>query len=68
MALKHHDFDFDKNLLSGKYGFLCQYDRKNLNIDTIWSSIYSIKNKTVYRTEGNPSRKKYNEDKRLIFD
>ena len=64
----NHDFDFAKNLLSGKYGFLCQYDRKNLSIDTIWSSIYSIKNKKVYRAEGNPSRKKYNEDKRLIFD
>ena len=60
-----YNLDFSKDLLSGKYGFLCQY---NNEIDTVWSSIYSIKNKKIYRAEGNPSRKKYEEDKRLKFN
>ncbi|MEI0531108.1 C45 family autoproteolytic acyltransferase/hydrolase [Brachyspira pilosicoli] len=60
-----YNLDFSKKLLSGKYGFLCQYDNE---IDTVWSSIYSIKNKKIYIAEGNPSRKKYKEDKRLKFN
>ena len=60
-----YDLDFGKNLLSGKYGFICQYDRKK-HIDTIWSSIYSLKQNKIYRAEGNPSRKKFKEDKRLF--
>ena len=64
---KHHLY-FSKNLMSGKYGFLCQYNRKTSDIDTIWSSIYSLKEKSIYRSEGNPSRKKYIKDNRLIFD
>ncbi|ELV06492.1 C45 family autoproteolytic acyltransferase/hydolase [Brachyspira hampsonii] len=45
-AFKNYDYDlnFAKKLISGEYGFLCQYDRK-LNFDTVWSAIYSIKNK-----------------------
>lgn len=68
-AFKNYDYDLDfaKKLISGEYGFLCQYDRK-LNFDTVWSSIYSIKNKKIYIAEGNPSRKKFKEDKRLKFD
>lgn len=68
-AFKYHNYDlnFAKKLLSGEYGFLCQYDRK-LNFDTVWSSIYSLKNKKVYISEGNPSRKKFKEDKRIKFD
>ena len=54
------------NLFKGKYGFMCQYDRKK-NFDTIWSSVYDIKNKAIYRCEGNPRRKKYNLDKRMRF-
>ena len=55
-----------KDLLSGKYGFMCQYDRKT-GADTVWSVIYDIKNKQIYRAEGNPARKKYREDKRMIW-
>lgn len=51
-------------LLSGKYGFMCQYDRKK-GMDTVWSCVYDLKNFVVMRTEGNPSRKKYQIDKRL---
>ena len=53
-----------KDILSGKYGFICQYDRKT-NADTVWSVIYDIRNKKIYRVEGNPSRKKYKEDNRM---
>ena len=53
-----------QNILSGKYGFICQYDRKT-GADTVWSVLYDIKNKKIYRVEGNPSRKKYREDNRL---
>ena len=60
-------FDLAKDILSGKYGFMCQYDRKT-NADTVWSVIYDIKNKKVYRVEGNPSRKNFKEDSRLKFN
>ncbi|MGM0166379.1 hypothetical protein IGI39_001338 [Enterococcus sp. AZ135] len=55
-----------EQLLAGKYGFLCQYDRKT-GKDTVWSTIYDLRNNHVYRCEGNPSRKKYNEDSRFTF-
>ena len=60
-------FELAKNILAGKYGFMCQYDRKT-NADTVWSVIYDIKKKQIYRVEGNPSRKKFKEDTRLKFD
>ena len=53
-------------LLKGEKGFLCQYNRTK-GFDTIWSSVYDIKNKIVYRYEGNQRRKKFNIDKRLKF-
>ena len=53
-------------ILSGKHGFMCQYDRKK-GADTVWSVVYDLKNKKIYRVEGNPSRKKYKEDKRFKF-
>lgn len=59
-------FEFAVNLLSGKYGFMCQYDRKK-GADTVWSSIYILNENKIYRVEGNPSRKKFREDKRLKF-
>ena len=54
-----------ENILSGKYGFMCQYD-KELDFETIWSSVFDISNKKIYRAEGNPVRTKYVEDKRFI--
>ena len=69
-SLKENSNNFSieltKNILSGKYGFMCQYDRKT-NADTVWSVIYDIKNKKIYRVEGNPSRKQFKEDTRLKF-
>lgn len=61
-----YSLDFIKNLLSGKMGFMCQYDRKK-GIDTVWSSICDLTEGKIFRVEGNPSRKPFKEDKRLIL-
>jgi predicted choloylglycine hydrolase len=53
-----------KGLLAGKVGFLCQYDRKT-GKDTVWSVIYDLKDCSVYRAEGNPSRNAFLKDERL---
>lgn len=69
-ALKTHQnkalIPFAKKLLSGQYGFICQYDRQK-NADTVWSVIYDLKRCQIYRAEGNPSRIPYEEDKRMSF-
>ena len=59
-------FNLAKDILSGKYGFMCQYDRKT-GADTVWSVIYDIKNNKIFRVEGNPSQKQFKEDIRLKF-
>jgi len=51
-------------LLAGKNGFLCQYDRKS-GRDTVWSVLYDVKNGRIFRTEGNPARRKFREDGRF---
>lgn len=58
-----YSFDYARDILSGKYGFTCQYDRKT-GKDTVWSVIYDTKNKKIYRCEGNPSRKQFKLDER----
>jgi predicted choloylglycine hydrolase len=55
---------YAKEILSGKYGFICQYD-KQLHFDTIWSSVFDISDKKIYRAEGNPLKTKLKEDTRL---
>ena len=52
--------------MSGKYGFMCQYDRKK-DADTVWSVIYDIKNNEIYRVEGKPGRKIFKMDTRFRF-
>jgi predicted choloylglycine hydrolase len=59
-----YSVSFAQSILAGKYGFMCQYDRKK-NADTVWSVVYDLKRKQIWRVEGNPSRKKYKEDKRM---
>lgn len=54
-----------KKILSGQYGFMCQYD-KALNFDTIWASIFDISNEKIYRAEGNPRKTKFIEDTRFL--
>lgn len=53
-----------ENILSGKYGFMCQYDRR-LEFDTLWSAVYDLKNDRVFLAKGNPSKAKFREDTRL---
>ncbi len=66
-ALKKMDsidgIEYAEDILGGKYGFMCQY-KKQLNFDTIWSSVFDISNNKIYRAEGNPSRAKFKEDVR----
>jgi predicted choloylglycine hydrolase len=61
---KNKDVDFAISLASGRKGFICQYE-KSLNFDTLWSSIYDLKELKIFRAEGNPSKTKYKEDDRL---
>ncbi len=67
-SLKNNDLSMELifDILSGKHGFMCQYDRRK-GADTVWSVVYDIKNKKIYRVEGNPSRKQYQEDHRFKF-
>ena len=69
-ALEKNDYsdgvEHAKDILGGKHGFMCQYDKK-LNFDTIWSSVFDISNNKIYRAEGNPSRTKFKEDIRFNF-
>ena len=65
MGIEYSDgVEYAKNILSGKYGFICQYD-KQLNFDTIWSSIFDITNSKIFIAAGNPMKIEYVEDKRL---
>lgn len=67
-ALKNNKNNYSvklaKDILSGKYGFMCQYNRKT-NADTVWSVVYDLKRKQILRVEGNPSRKSFKEDFRM---
>lgn len=69
-ALKSQNNQFSfacaKDILAGKFGFMCQYDRKT-GADTVWSVIYDVKNNKIYRVEGNPSRKQFKQDHRFKF-
>lgn len=68
-ALQNNPFSLQlvQNILSGKHGFMCQYNRKQGG-DTVWSVIYDVLSKRVYRVEGNPSGKSFKEDQRLPFN
>ena len=55
-----------KDVLSGKTGFMCQYDRKQ-GADTVWSVVYDLKRKEIWRCEGNPARKRFLQDTRMKY-
>jgi predicted choloylglycine hydrolase len=57
--------DFSEKILSGKYGFICRYE-KELNFDTVWSSVFNLNECGIYRAEGNPGRSKFIRDFRLF--
>lgn len=61
---KEYTVPFAMDLLSGKKGFLCQYDRTK-GMDTIWSVIYDLTENKMYMTKGNPSQKSFEECNRL---
>ena len=61
-----YSIDLAKGILSGKFGFMCHSDKKT-HAETVWSVIYDLKNSQIYRTEGNPLRIPYKEDKRFHF-
>lgn len=58
------DFEECKNIISGKYGFVCQFEKK-LNFDTIWSAVYDLNSLYNEICEGNPCKTKYKFDNRL---
>ena len=51
------------SLLKGEYGFMCQYE--DPNFQTVWSSIFNLKDLMIYRAEGDPRKKKFITDSRL---
>lgn len=53
-------------LLAGRQGFLCQYDRAE-GKDTVWSAVYDLTGRRIYRAEGNPQRTVFGEDGRFAF-
>ncbi len=55
-----------KGLLAGKNGFICQYDRRT-GRDTVWSVLYDLGERRIYRAEGNPGRRSFKEDGRFTF-
>lgn len=63
---KQDSIQFGKDLLAGKFGFVCNYDRK-IKFDTLWSFIVRINDLEIHRAEGNPMRAKYKEDTRLAW-
>lgn len=60
------DISAAMGLLAGQNGFLCQYDRSQ-GMDTVWSVLYDLKGKSVFRAEGNPSRHPFKKDTRFLF-
>ncbi len=58
------DRTFGIDLAKGQHGFVCQYE-KELGFDTLWSVSYQLRDLSIARAEGNPSRVKYKFDTRL---
>ena len=46
-------------------GRLCGYDRRT-GADTVWAAVYDTKSGRIYRAEGNPSRRQFQEDTRPL--
>lgn len=60
------DFAISRELIAGKYGFTCQYEKK-LHFDTIWSVVYDLSDLYNEICEGNPSKLKFKYDNRLAW-
>ena len=59
-------FEKCKELLSGKRGFLCQYEKK-LHFETIWSAVYDLNNLCNEICEGNPAKSAFRTETRLAW-
>lgn len=57
--------DYSERLLKGEFGFMCDYP-KNINFDTVWSSVFNLQTLEMFRAEGNPKKTKYIFDDRLV--
>ncbi len=53
-----------EDLLKGKHGFICQY-KKEMNFETIWSTIININTLEMKRAEGDPRKSKFKDDNRM---
>ena len=52
-----------QEILGGQHGFMCQY-HPSLNFETIWSSVFDVTHKRIFRAEGDPRRVEFREDVR----
>lgn len=59
-------FEGCRELLAGKRGFLCQYEKK-LHFETIWSVVYDLNSLCNEICEGDPSRAQFRPDTRLAW-
>lgn len=62
--IKGNPVEATEKLLKGEYGFMCQYDAEP-DFETVWSSVFDLKNLMIYRAEGDPRKKKFLTDSRL---
>ena len=53
-----------ERLLRGEYGFMCQYDEEP-DFETVWSSVFDLDTRMVYRAEGDPRNHGFHADDRL---
>lgn len=65
-ALSGENMTFEecKELLSGRRGFLCQYEKK-LHFETIWSAVYDLNSLYNEICEGSPAKSAFRPDTRL---
>jgi len=55
-----------KEILRGEHGFMCQYER-DLDFETIWATVFDLCGRRILRAEGDPRRKRFVADTRLVF-
>lgn len=63
--IKENYIDTTMSLLRGEYGFMCQYDSEP-DFETVWSSLFDLKSLEIYRAEGDPRKKEFVMDDRLM--
>lgn len=55
----HDPILFAMSILSGKYGFMCQY--RKIKFETIWSTVFDVMDSCMFLAEGNPELVEYQE-------